>query len=112
MTFVPILIAILMLLLLAGINVFERWWRRRRFDDETMSPVSQQHFDIFQTGELNETAVAIVTRRFRDLFARGDEVAVEASLRPGTQFIFQVRALAEIGTEAAAVSSNGSCIGI
>src|SRR5207248_3882662 len=40
-------------------------------------------------------------RRFRDLLERGDEASVEASLRPGMHFVFQVRALAEIGTEAA-----------
>src|SRR5206468_10850777 len=44
-----------------------------------------------------ETAKA----RFRDLLERGEVAAVEASLRPGTQYVVQVRALAELGTDAA-----------
>ena len=37
--------------------------------------------------------------RFRDLLERGEVEAVEASLRAGMQYVVQVRALAEIGTD-------------
>ena len=57
---------------------------------------------LFQGGQLNETAVEIFKVRFRDLLERAAKpAAVEASLRPGTHFVFQVRALAEIGTDQA-----------
>ena len=37
--------------------------------------------------------------RFRELLERGEVEAVEASLRPGMQYVVQVRALSELGTE-------------
>jgi hypothetical protein len=67
----------------------------------TLSPVIRQHFEIFQTGQVNEQAIEAAKRRFRVMFERGEEAHVEACLRPGTQFFFQVRALAELGTDAA-----------
>ena len=96
-----ILVATLMPLVLFGVFLLGRHWQRWRFGDERLSPVSRQHFEIFQSGEFNEAAVEHVKRRLRALFEHGGERAVEASLRPGTQFIYQVRALAEIGTDAA-----------
>src|SRR5205085_5724324 len=50
-------------------------------------------------GQLSETAVEAAKARFRDLLERGEYAAVEASLRPGMQYVIQVRALAEIGTD-------------
>src|SRR4051794_16567548 len=97
-----ILVATLTPLVLATLFFLRRCWLRWRTEDEDwMSEVTRQHFDIFQSGEFNEAAVESAKRRFRDLFERGGEFAVEANLRPGTQYIFQVRALAEIGTESA-----------
>src|SRR5262249_869750 len=55
----------------------------------------------FQNGHINEEAVESAKRRFRALLERGEDGKVEASLRPGMHFVFQVRALAEIGTESA-----------
>jgi hypothetical protein len=72
--------------------------RRQMLRDE-LSPVSRQHIDLFQGGQLNEAAVESVKVRFRELLERGEVEAVESSLRPGTQFVVQVRALAELGTE-------------
>ena len=95
------LVAILLPLLLAGLFLLARSWRRWRDEAEAMSPVTQQHFDIFQNGEFNDAAVELTKRRFRILFERGGESAVEACLRPGMEDIFQVRALAEIGTDSA-----------
>ena len=66
-----------------------------------MSPVSRQHIDLFQGGHLSEAAVESTKARFRDLLERGELDVVEASLRPGMHYVVQVRALAELGTEAA-----------
>lgn len=93
--------AILLPLLLAGVFLLGRCWQRWRTEGETLSDVSKQHFEILQSGEFNEAAVEVVKRRFRVLFEHGGERAVEASIRPGPHFIYQVRALAEIGTDAA-----------
>ncbi len=101
MTHVFILSAALMPMLLAAFFLLGRCWQRWRYGTEALSDVTRQHLEIFQTGEFNEAAVENVKRRFRMLFERGGERAVEASLRPGLQFIYQVRALAEIGTDAA-----------
>jgi hypothetical protein len=96
-----ILVAVLLPLLLAA--AFLLGWRlhRRQFLRDELSPVSRQHIDLFQGGQLNEAAVETAKARFRDLLERGEVAAVEASLRPGTQYVVQVRALAELGTDAA-----------
>jgi hypothetical protein len=73
----------------------------RRRPAGALSPVIRQHFEIFQTGQVNEQAIEAAKRRFRVMLERGEEADVEAALRPGTQFFFQVRALAELGTDAA-----------
>ncbi|MBI3821632.1 MAG: HEAT repeat domain-containing protein [Planctomycetes bacterium] len=101
MTVVLIFAATLMPLLLYAVFLLGRCWQRWRFAQEQLSDVSRQHLEIFQTGEFNEAAVETVKRRFRILFERGGERAVEANVRPGLHFIYQVRALAEIGTDAA-----------
>src|SRR5438270_7260996 len=72
--------------------------RRPAFGDE-LSAVTRQHIDLFQGGQLNETAVESTKARFRDLLERGEVAAVEASLRPGMHYVVQVRALTEIGTD-------------
>jgi hypothetical protein len=94
-------VAILLPLLLAGVFLLVRCWQRWHADGEILSDVARQHFEILQTGEFNEAAVEVVKRRFRVLFEHGGERAVEATIRPGPHFIYQVRALAEIGTDAA-----------
>lgn len=73
----------------------------RRRSEGNLSPVIRQHFEIFQTGQVNEEAVAAAKQRFAAMLDRGEEEKVEACLRAGTQFFFHVRALAEIGTDAA-----------
>src|SRR5208283_812858 len=70
----------------------------RAFTDE-LSAVSRQHIELFQGGQLSESAVESAKARFRELLERGEVEAVEASLRPGMQYVVQVRALAELGTE-------------
>src|SRR4051794_261416 len=49
-----------------------------------LSPVIRQHFEIFQTGQVNEEAVEVAKRRFRAMFERGEDEQVAACLRPGT----------------------------
>jgi HEAT repeats len=101
MTAVLITVATLMPLLLAAVFLLGRMWQRMRFEEESLSDVSRQHIEIFQTGEYNEAAVEIAKRRIRVLFERGGERAVEATIQAGPHFVYQVRALAEIGTDAA-----------
>jgi hypothetical protein len=95
---VLILAVLLPLILAAGILLGWRLHRRQFLRDE-LSPVSRQHIDLFQGGQLSEAAVESTKARFRDLLERGELAAVEASLRPGTQYVVQVRALAELGTD-------------
>src|SRR5262245_32259754 len=92
-------LAVVLPMLLAAAFLLGRALARRSDASAELSPVTRQHIDLFQGGQLNEAAVEIAKARFRDLLERGEVRAVEASLRPGTQFVIQVRALAEIGTE-------------
>src|SRR5207302_10415220 len=59
----------------------------------------RQHIDLFQGGQLNESAVESAKARFRELLERGEVEAVENSLRAGMHYVVQVRALAELGTD-------------
>jgi hypothetical protein len=90
----PVLLAVAFLL---GRHV----QRLRRPEAPEFSAVTRQHFELYQTGQVNEAAVEAAKRRFQYLLERGEEATVEASLRPGMQYFFQVRALAEIGTDSA-----------
>ena len=76
---VTILIVLLPLLLAAALL----WVRRRQEQSlrEELSPISRQHIDLFQGGQLSESAVESTKARFRDLLERGEVAAVEASLR-------------------------------
>src|SRR5262245_58776829 len=87
--------------MLAGAFLLGRHLHRRQAVAQALSPVTRQHIDLFQGGQLNEALVEAAKARFRDLLERGDLAQVEASLRPGMQFVVQVRALAEIGTDEA-----------
>lgn len=91
----------LVLLLMGGAFLLGRHLRRRHEYADDLSPVTRQHIDLFQGGQLNETAVETAKNRIRRLLERGDMDAVEAGLRPGMHYVIQVRALAEIGTDAA-----------
>src|SRR5437016_4978178 len=96
-----LILAIVLPMLLAAAFLLGRHLPRRRALSDPFSPVTRQHFEIFQSGQLNEEAIETAKRRFRDLLERGEDATVEASLRPGMHYVFQVRALAEIGTESA-----------
>jgi hypothetical protein len=98
---VSILVATLLPLLFLAFFLLGRCWQRWRSQQDDVTDVARQHFEILQSGEFNEAAVEVVKRRFRVLFEHGGERAVEKSIHPGPHFIYQVRALAEIGTDAA-----------
>src|SRR5690348_16325533 len=76
-----------------------RRWQRRMQPLEALSPVTRQHIDLFQGTPLNEAIVHAAKERFRRLLERGELATVEASLRPGTNYVVQVQALAELGTD-------------
>src|SRR5690348_3010957 len=92
-----ILIVLLPVLLAAALI----WVRRRQEQTlrEDLSPISRQHIDLFQGGQLSESAVESTKARFRELLERGEVAAIESSLRAGMQYVVQVRALAELGTD-------------
>ncbi|MGF1579381.1 MAG: HEAT repeat domain-containing protein [Gemmataceae bacterium] len=87
-----------LLTLLSALFLVVAYHRRRQFSAQ-LSMVSRQHEELLQGGQLNHSLLESTKRRFRDLLERGEVAAVEASLRPGIQYVVQVRALAEIGTE-------------
>src|SRR3954464_6223503 len=89
------------LLLLVAVPALVLLVRRHRqyVESEELSPISRQHIDLFQGGQLSETAVESAKARFRELLERGEVEAVENSLRAGMQYVVLVRALAELGTE-------------
>jgi HEAT repeat protein len=88
-----------MALLIGATFLATRYYYRRRGYGEELSAVSRQHIELFQGGQLSESAVESAKAHFRELLERGEVDAVEASLRPGMQYVVQVRALAELGTE-------------
>src|SRR5438876_3201387 len=96
-----LILAILLPMLMAAAFLLARHLYRRVESIADLSPVTRQHIDLFQGGQLSEVAVEAAKTRFRDLLERGEVDAVEASLRPGTHYVIQVRALAEIGTDEA-----------
>lgn len=94
-----LLIVLLMLVFVVPVLfLLARRHRQYHYRDE-LSPITRQHIDLFQGGQLSETAVESTKARFRELLERGEVETVENSLRAGTQFVIQVRALAELGTE-------------
>ena len=96
---VMILAVVLPMLIAATFLLLLRHWRRRLLLREELSPISRQHIDLYQGVQLNESAVESAKSRFRELLERGEVDAVEASLRAGMQYVVQVRALAELGTD-------------
>src|SRR6516225_5175659 len=99
MTSAVVILAVLLPVLGAACFLLGRHLQRRQFYQDGLSPVSRQHIDLFQGGQLSEAALESTKARFRDLLERGEVEAVEASLRAGMQYVVQVRALAELGTD-------------
>ncbi len=94
-----VILAVLLPLLVAAAFLLGRHLQRRQYLQDELSPVSRQHIDLFQGGQLSEAAVESTKAKFRELLERGEVETVEASLRAGMQYVVQVRALAELGTE-------------
>src|ERR1700722_10618872 len=91
--------SILLPMMIAAAFLLARHLYRRPYPPDELSPVSRQHIDLFQGGQLSESAVESAKERFRFLLERGELEAVEAHLRPGMHYVIHVRALAEIGTD-------------
>ncbi len=96
---VVIILAVLLPVLMAACFLLGRHLQRRQALQEELSPVTRQHIDLFQGGQLSEAAVESTKARFRDMLERGEVAAVESSLRAGMLYVVQVRALAELGTD-------------
>lgn len=94
-----VILAVLLPLLMAACFLLGRHLQRRQLYQDELSPVSRQHIDLFQGGQLSEAAVESTKAKFRELLERGEVATVEASLRAGMQYVVQVRALAELGTD-------------
>ncbi|MSR30752.1 MAG: HEAT repeat domain-containing protein [Gemmataceae bacterium] len=100
----PIL-AMLVLFLLAVLGFFVILRRTPPSSDPQtifLSPVSRQHLDAFQGEDVSSTALEKTKNRFRQMLEDGEAQALEKMLQGGLDFLVQVRALTEIGTESAA----------
>src|SRR5262245_41688297 len=93
------ILAMLLALLLGAALVLMRHRQRRQLSSDSLSAVTRQHIELFQGAQLSESAVESTKVRLRSLLDRGELEAVEACLRPGTHYVVQVRALAELGTD-------------
>jgi len=99
MTVAVLIMGILLPVLVSAAFLLARHLYRRPYMGDELSPVTRQHIDLFQGGQLSESAVESAKERFRVLFERGEVEAIEAALRPGMHYVIHVRALAEIGTD-------------
>src|SRR4051794_37745313 len=94
-----VVIAVVVPMLIAAGFILGRHAARRLMVRDELSPVTRQHIDLFQGGQLNEIALESAKNHLRAMLERGEVAAVEAALRPGMQYVVHVRALAEIGTD-------------
>lgn len=88
---------------LSAMVVAGRRAMRRRRRGETAHLVHRQHLYLFQGGHLGESAVESSRQTFERMLNRGEVREIDRLIRPGTNFAVQVRALVEIGSDAAAV---------
>lgn len=93
------IMALMLAMLIAAVFILLVRLHRRQFYGDELSPVTRQHIELFQGAQLSEDALESTKNRLRNLLERGEVEAVEAGLRPGMQYVVQVRALAEIGTD-------------
>lgn len=94
-----LLIAVLLPVMLGAAILVGRFLRGRPAGDLEISPVAQQHFELYQGGSLNEMELATTRRHYQELLRRGETERIAASLRPGLRYVVKVRALAELGSE-------------
>ena len=69
--------------------------------NSTQSPVAFQHLQLYQGGLINPHELESAKEELGEKLAVGGVSAAETCLRSGTEFVVQVHALAEIGTEEA-----------
>lgn len=93
--------AVVLPLVVGGVIVAARHWHRQREMVFDLTPVTRQHLELYQGGQLNDDQLQAAKQRYRELFERGEIDRIEATLRPGMLYVVKVRALAEIGTEEA-----------
>src|SRR5262245_7857377 len=98
MTQTVLLLGVVLPALVAAALWYSRRYRHRGQGQE-LSPVSRQHIELFQGGQLNSQAIEAAKRRFAALLQRGEIQKVEASLRAGMHYAVYIRALSELGTE-------------
>jgi len=86
------------------------WGRRRRWKitarrpshaGESLSAVARQHLHLLRGGHLSQPALDAAKTEFRQLLEHGQFAQARTCVRPGLDFVVQVRALAEIGTDEA-----------
>lgn len=101
MTFPVLLITLLTSALAVGIAK-RRPPRKRRSESWFDSPVGRQHWQLYRGGSLNPHHVRATKQKFQQSLELGQLDYLAHRIEAGPEFIIQVRALAEIGTEAAA----------
>jgi hypothetical protein len=94
-----VILALLLPIAMAAVFLLTRHIYHRPQERDELSPVTRQHIELFQGGQLSDAAIESAKARFRDLLERGEVETIEASLRAGMQYVVQVRALAELGTD-------------
>jgi hypothetical protein len=101
MTF-PVLIVTLLTSALAVGIVKRRSPRKRRAESWFDSPVGRQHWQLYRGGALNPHHVKATKQKFQESLELGQLDYLAHRIEAGPEFVVQIRALAEIGTEAAA----------
>ncbi len=99
--FAPILA--IAILTATALLLFMKRGKRRADRSAVVSAVHKQHIYLFQGGHLCESVVESARHTFVCSLDSGDFARVDSSFEPGTKFAAQVRALTEIGSEAAGV---------
>lgn len=72
-----LILGVLVPMLLAGAFLLGRHLPRRQGGAARLSPVTRQHIDLFQGGQLNEAVVEAAKSQFRDLLERGEVATVD-----------------------------------
>jgi len=75
-----VVLAISMIVLLPAAYLLGRHLHRRQYLQDELSPVTRQHIDLFQGGQLSEIALETAKDRLRGLLERGELEAVEAGV--------------------------------
>ena len=78
------------------------WPRRPGHVANSHSPVAFQHLQLYQGGLISQAELLAAKSELRQKMAVGGITAMESYLRPGLEFVVNVRALSEIGSDEAA----------